>query len=151
MLRGQLDCALKAAMLARDQRAVSTIRLILAALKDRDIAERGRGNAEGLGDVEIRALLQSMIKQREESIRLYQKGGRDDLAADEAGEIATIRQFLPAQLSEAEIAAVVDAVVEEIGASSLKEMGKVMGLLKERHAGCMDFSRASALVKERLG
>lgn len=151
MLRGQLDGALKAAMLARDQRAVSTIRLILAALKDRDIAERGRGNADGLGDAEILALLQSMIKQREESIRLYQKGGRDDLATEEAGEIATIRQFLPAQLSEAEIAAIVDAVVEEIGASSLKEMGKVMGLLKERHAGCMDFTRASALVKERLG
>lgn len=151
MLRGQLDGALKAAMLARDQRAVSTIRLILAALKDRDIAERGRGNADGLGDAEILALLQSMIKQREESIRLYQKGGRDDLATEEAGEIATIRQFMPAQLSEAEIAAIVDAVVEEIGASSLKEMGKVMGLLKERHAGCMDFTRASALVKERLG
>lgn len=151
MLRGQLDGALKAAMLARDQRAVSTIRLILAALKDRDIAERGRGNADGLGDAEILALLQSMIKQREESIRLYQKGGREDLATEEAGEIATIRQFMPAQLSEAEIAAIVDAVVEEIGASSLKEMGKVMGLLKERHAGCMDFTRASALVKERLG
>ncbi len=151
MLRGQLDGALKAAMLARDQRAVSTIRLILAALKDRDIAERGQGNAEGLGDVEIFALLQSMVKQREESIRLYRKGGRDDLAAEETAEIATIRQFLPAQLSEAEIAAVVDAVVEEIGAGSLKEMGKVMGLLKERHTGCMDFARASALVKERLG
>lgn len=150
MIRVRLDEALKAAMLARDQQTVSTVRLILAALKDRDIAERGRGNTDGLSDSEILSLLQSMIKQREESARLYQQGGRNELAAEETAEIGIIRQFLPVQLSEEEVAAIVDAVVSEIGAESLKEMGKVMGVLKERYAGSMNFTRASTLVKNRL-
>jgi uncharacterized protein len=150
MLRKRLDEALKAAMRARDERATSTLRLILAALKDRDIAERGKGNPEGLSDEQALALLQSMIRQRQESIRLYEQGGRRDLVEQEAGEIAVIEQFLPAQMDDQAIREAVIAAIGELEAKTLKDMGRVMALLKERYAGLMDLAKAGALVKERL-
>jgi uncharacterized protein len=150
MLRARLNEELKTAMKAKDQRAVSTVRLILAALKDRDIAARTRGNTEGIGDEEIADLLQKMIRQRRESIELYQQGKREDLAQQEREEIAVIERFLPRQMSDAEMAEAVTAVIAELGVGSIKDMGRVMAALKQRHAGQMDFSKASALVKERL-
>ena len=137
-------------MKAKDQRAVSTVRLILAALKDRDIAARSRGNTEGIGEDEIGELLQKMIRQRRESIELYQQGKREDLAQQEREEIAVIERFLPQQMSESEMAQAVSVLIAELGAGSIKDMGRVMAALKQRHAGQMDFSKASALVKERL-
>jgi uncharacterized protein YqeY len=150
MLRAKLDEALRASLQARDARATSTIRLILAALKDRDIAERGKGNAEGLSDDKILELLQTMIKQREESIRLYLAGGRKDKADEEAAEIAIIREFLPPPLTPEELEAAVADVCEELGATSLKDMGRVIATLKQRFAGSMDFATASAIVRRRL-
>ena len=150
MLRTRLDEGLKTAMRAQDQRATSTLRLILAALKDRDIAERGKGNPDGLTDEQILALLQSMIKQRGESIRLYEQGNRPDLAKQETDEIAVIEQFLPARLDDRATAEAVDAILAESGAKTLKDMGRVMAMLKQRFAGQMDFAKAGALVKQRL-
>ncbi len=150
MLRTRLSDALKAAMKEKDGRSVSTLRLILAALKDRDIAARGKGNQDGVSDDEVLGLLQSMIKQRRESIGLYEKGGRMELAQGEAEEISVIEGFLPEQMSEEEMATVITGVVGEVGAESLKDMGKVMTALKEQFAGQMDFGKASAIVKERL-
>ena len=150
MLRTRLNDALKAAMKAKEELSVSTLRLILAALKDRDIAARSKGNRDGIAESELLSLLQSMIKQRRESIAAYEKGGRMDLARQEASEIAVIEGFLPAQMSEAEMAAAIDAVIAAVGATSLKDMGKAMAALKQQHAGKMDFGKASALVKARL-
>jgi hypothetical protein len=149
-LRTRLNDALKVAMKAKDVRAVSTVRLILAALKDRDIAARGKGNSEGIDDSEILQMLQTMVKQREESISLYEKGGRLELAQQEQEEIDIIRGYLPKQLSEQEIAAAVKQVVAELGASSLKDMGRTMAALRERYAGQMDFTKASSAVKAQL-
>lgn len=149
-MRERLDEALKTALLAKDPRAVSTLRLILAALKDRDIAERGKDNHRGLTDDEIVGLLQSMIKQRRESIQLYERGGRPELAAQEAEEIAVIERFLPPQMDDTEIESAVGAIIDEIGASSLKDMGRAMALLRERYAGRMDFAKAGAAAKARL-
>ncbi len=151
MLRQQINDALKSAMKEKDGRATSTLRLILAALKDRDIAARPKGNTDGLQDEEILGLLQSMIKQRRESITMYEKGGRMELAQQEAEEIGIIERFLPAQMNDDELNAAVDAVIQETGAQSIKEMGKVMGALKQKYAGQMDFSKAGAAVKDRLG
>ncbi len=151
MLRTRLSDALKTAMKGKDGRSVSTLRLILAALKDRDIAARGKGNQDGVSDDEVLGLLQSMIKQRRESIGLYEKGGRMELAQGEAEEISVIEGFLPEQMSEDEIATVITGVLGEVGDESLKDMGKVMTALKEQFAGQMDFGKASAIVKERLG
>ena len=151
MLRQQLNDALKTAMLGRDTRTVSTVRLILAALKDRDIAARPRGVADGIGDDEILQMLQSMMKQRRESISLYEQGGRLELAQQEADEIAIIERFLPAQLSEAEVIEMVRATIAELGAQGLKDMGRTMAALKEKFAGRMDFTKASGIVKQQLG
>lgn len=151
MLRQQLSESLKAAMLAKDTRTVSTVRLILAALKDRDIAARTRGLTEGIPEDEILQMFQSMIKQRRESIALYEQGGRLELARQEAEEIAIIERFLPAQVSEAEMAEAVQAIIAEIGAQGLKDMGRTMAALKTRYAGRMDFTKASAVVKRQLG
>jgi uncharacterized protein YqeY len=151
MLRDQLREALKQAMKAKDQRAVSTLRLILAALKDRDIAARGRGVTDGIGEPEIIEMMQKMVRQRHESIELYQRGGRPELAQQEADEIAIIEGYLPRQLDEAEAGAAVDAVVAELGATNLKDMGRVMAALKERFGGRMDFAKAGARVKQKLG
>ena len=150
MLRTRLSDALKTAMKGKDAPTVSTLRLIMAALKDRDIAARGKGNKDGIPEEEILGLLQSMIKQRRDSITLYEKGGRMELAQQEAEEIAIIEEYLPQQMSDDDIAAAIDAVIEDAGAATLKDMGKVMAGLKEKHAGSMDFSMASAMVKERL-
>jgi uncharacterized protein YqeY len=151
MLRQQLNDALKAAMLAKDARTVSTVRLILAALKDRDIAARSRGVMDGITEDEIMQMLSSMIKQRRESISLYEQGGRLELAQQEQDEIVIIERFLPRQLSEAEVAETVAAVVAEVGAQGIKDMGRVMAALKERYAGQMDFAKASGVVKKTLG
>ena len=150
MLRTRLSDALKTAMKGKDAPTVSTLRLIMAALKDRDIAARGKGNKDGIPEEEILGLLQSMIKQRRDSIALYEKGGRMELAQQEAEEIAIIEEYLPQQMSDDDIAAAIDAVIEDAGAATLKDMGKVMAGLKEKHAGSMNFSMASAMVKERL-
>ena len=151
MLRTRLNDALKAAMKAKETRTVATVRLILAALKDRDIAARGKGNLEGIDEDGILALLQSMIKQRRESIALYEKGGRLELARQETEEITVIEQFLPRQLGEDEMAEAVKTVIQDVDAKSLKDMGRTMAALKERYAGRMDFAKASAQVKEQLG
>ena len=151
MLRQQLSDALKASMLAKDARTVSTVRLILAALKDRDIAARSRNVKDGIGEDEILSMLQGMVKQRKESIVLYDQGGRADLSAKEAEEIAIIEKFLPARMSEAETEAAVAETIKAIGAAGLKDMGRTMAALKEKFAGRMDFTKASALVKAKLG
>jgi uncharacterized protein len=151
MLREALNDRLKAAMRARDTRTLSAVRLILAALKDRDIAARTAASREGVSDSEILRMLQGMIKQRRESIALYQQGNRPELAQKEADEIAVIESFLPQQMSEAEMTEAVKAAVAETGAAGVKDMGKVMALLRERHAGIIDMSRAGTIVKQLLG
>lgn len=151
MLRQQLNDTLKSAMRAKEERKVSTIRLINAALKDRDIQARGKGNTDGITEDEIMGLLQSMVKQRRESIAAYEKGGRTDLAQQEAEEISIIERFLPAQMSAEECGAAIDAAIKASEATGIKDMGKVMAHLKANHAGCMDFAKVSAAVKAKLG
>jgi uncharacterized protein len=151
MLRETIKGALTTAMKSKDTRGVSTLRLILAALKDRDIAARGKGNTDGIDDADILGLLQSMVKQRRESIDMYQKGGRMELAQQEAEEISVIESFMPKQLSAEETAAAVEAAISEVGAESIKDMGKVMGNLKAKYTGRMDFGKAGASIKQRLG
>lgn len=150
MLRQALNEALKTAMLAKETRAVSTVRLILAALKDRDIAARSKGNMDGISEDDILGMLQSMIKQRRESIALYEQGGRLELAQQEQEEIGIIERFLPKQMNEAEAQAAIQTVIAEIDAKGIKDMGRTMAALKERHAGQMDFTKASGLVKSLL-
>ena len=150
MLRTRISDALKTAMKSKQTHTVSTVRLIMAALKDRDIAARSKGNSEGISEDEILSMLQSMIKQRRESVEMYEKGGRTELAEQEASEIGIIQTFLPEQMDDAALNAAVAEIVKEAEATSLKDMGKVMGLLKERYAGEMDFSKASAQVKNQL-
>jgi uncharacterized protein YqeY len=150
MLRDAFSERLKQAMRARESRTVSTVRLILAALKDRDIAARGSGNTEGIPEPEILRLLQGMVKQRRESIALYRQGNRPELAEQEEGEIVVIESFLPRQMSEAEIAAAARAAIADTGAAGIKDMGKVMAALRERHAGVIDMARAGPVVKQLL-
>lgn len=150
MLRKRLNDTLKEAMMAKNQRAVSTVRLILAALKDRDIAARGRGDADGVGEAEIFSMLQTMVRQRQESIELYEKGGRAELAEQEREEITIIESFLPKALSAEETDAAIAAVLGEIGASCIKDMGRVMAELRGRYAGRMDFAKVSTVVKSKL-
>jgi hypothetical protein len=150
MLRQRLSTELKEATKAKDARAVSTLRLILAALKDRDIAARGKGNTDGIAENEIVDMLQKLVAQRRDSIEMYKKGGRDDLVRQESEEIEIIQRFLPKGLSEAETADAVAAAVAELGAANLKDMGRVMARLKEQFAGRMDFAKAGALVKQKL-
>ena len=150
MLRQRLNDALKVAMKARDLRSVSTIRLVLAQLKDRDIAARPGGNTSGIAEGEIVEMLGKMVKQRHESIALYKQGNRPDLVQHEEEEIAIIERFMPKQLDGEESAVAIDAALAETGAQSLKDMGRVMALLKERFAGRLDFAKAGALVKQRL-
>jgi hypothetical protein len=151
MIRDKLDAALKSAMKARDAKLrLGTLRLISAAIKDRDIAARGEDRCEGASEEEILALLAKMVKQREESAEAFEKGARLELAAQERAEIDVIREFMPRQLSEAEIETAVNDVIRELSANGLKDMGKCMGALKERYAGAMDFARAGALMKKAL-
>jgi uncharacterized protein YqeY len=150
MLRARIDDALKIAMKAKEKHTVGTVRLIMAALKDRDIAARSKGNNDGIGEDETLSMLQSMIKQRRESVEMYEKGGRAELAEQEAGEIEIIQTFLPKQMDEAEVNAAVQEAIDDLSATSLKDMGKLMGALKEKFAGQMDFSKASARIKAKL-
>lgn len=149
-MRDQLTTAMKEAMRAKDTKALGTLRLIIAALKDRDIAARSKGLTEGIDETEILQMLQTMVKQRRESINMYEKGGRLELAEGEQNEITVIERFLPQQLDEAATNEAVAKLVEELGANSLKDMGGVMSALRERYAGQMDFSKASAAVKQKL-
>jgi uncharacterized protein YqeY len=151
MLRETLTEAVKTAMRAREPETVSTLRMIMAGIKDKDIAARPSGNASGIGDAEILALLQSMVKQRRESIVLYRQGAREDLVAKEEGEIAVIERFLPTQLDAAATDAAIAAAIAELGASSIKDMGKVMAALKAKYSGQMDFSAVGPAVKSKLG
>jgi uncharacterized protein len=149
MLREDINNALKDAMKARDERRVSTLRLINSTLKNADIEARGQGKGP-LGDDEVLAVLAKMIKQRHESVELYEKGGRPELAQQERDEIAIIASYLPKQMSDAEVRAAVERAIADTGAASMKDMGKVIGTLKSRHAGQMDFGKVSPLIKELL-
>jgi hypothetical protein len=149
VLREEINNALKAAMKARDELRVSTLRLINSSLKNADIEARGQGKP-ALADDAVLGVLQKMIKQRQESAELYDKGGRPELAAAERAEIEIITGYLPKQMSDAEIGAAIDAAVAETGAAGMKDMGKVIGALKQKHAGQMDFAKASGMVKAKL-
>jgi len=149
-LRENFNQALKDAMRARNQKRVSTLRLVLAALKDRDIANRSEVSREGIGDDEILSLLAKMIKQREESAAAFDAGGRPELAASEREEIVIIQEFQPLQMGESDVRSAVAIAITEMDASSPKDMGKVMALLKARYAGRMDFARAAVVVKGLL-
>jgi uncharacterized protein YqeY len=149
-LRDELNNAVKEAMKARDQKRLSCLRLVQSSLKDRDIANRTEEGRELISDDEILSLLAKLIKSREDSVALYEQGGRPELAQAERDEIAVIREFMPRQMDEAEAAKAIAVVITETGAASMKDMGKVMAALKERHAGKMDFSKASAAVKAQL-
>jgi uncharacterized protein YqeY len=151
MLRASLQETMKTAMREKDAATLGAVRLILAALKDKDIAARPSGNADGISEPEILSMMQGMIKQRRESVTMFRQGNREELAAKEEAEIAVIERFLPKQMNDAETAAAVDAVVTETGAASIKDMGKVMAGLKARFAGQMDFAKAGPAVKARLG
>ena len=149
-MREKITNALKEALKAKDQVALSTMRLIAAALKDRDIAARGNDNLEGISDEEILGMLQTMIKQRTESAKMYRDGDRLDLAVNEEAEIGIIKNFLPTQLSTEEMKQAIAKAIAETGAGSIKDMGQVMGYLKVHFAGQMDFSSASQDVKAAL-
>ena len=150
MLRNSIPEALRVALKQQDKRCISTVRLIMAALKDRDIAARGKGDTEGISDDEILQMLQTMVKQRRESIQMYEDGGRKELAEQEAKEITIIERFLPQQLDEEQINLIVEKTINEIRADSLKDMGHIMSELRNNYAGQMDFSKASGLVKQKL-
>ena len=150
MIRERLNDRLRSAMKGREKRAVSTVRLILAAIKDRDIAARGKGDSDEISDQEILQVLQTMVRQRHESISLYEQGGRLELAEQETEEIVIIESFLPERLDEAATTEAIRTVVGEIGASSIKDMGRTMAILRERYAGQIDFAKASAVVKAQL-
>jgi uncharacterized protein YqeY len=150
MLRNTFTEHLKHAMIARDEVKTGTLRLIIAALKDRDIAARSKGNQDGITEDEILSMMQTMIKQRHESIKMYEQGNRPELAAREKAEIDVIQIYLPKQLSEDEVKAAIDGIIKSTGAAGVKDMGKVMAEMKAKYTGQMDFSKASGLVKERL-
>ena len=149
-LREQFTDQLKEAMKAKDNRRVSTLRMVLAALKDKDIAARTETSREGISDDDVLGLLAKMVKQREESAAAYRAGNRPELVQSEEEEIAIIRSFMPKQMSVDEAKAAIAAVIAETGASSVKDMGKVMNTLKERFAGQMDFGKASGMTKDLL-
>ena len=151
MLREAFTERLRQAMRAKDARTVSAVRLIIAGLKDRDIAARGAGNTEGLPESEILRLLQGMVKQRRESIAMYRQGNRPELAQREEEEIAVIESFLPQQMSEEEVTAAAKAAIAATGAAGVKDMGRVMAVLREHHAGAIDMAKAGAAVKQLLG
>lgn len=150
MLRDEISSALKSSMKEKDPVAVSTLRLIQAAIKDRDIAARSKGVDDGISDDQILQVLQTMVRQRHESIEMYKRGNRDELAEREAQEIKVIQGFMPRQLNETETEAAIDEVVAATGAKSIKDMGKAMGALRERYAGQIDFGKAGAALKARL-
>jgi uncharacterized protein len=149
VLRDDINNALKDAMKARNERAVSTLRMVNSTIKNADIEARGAGKP-ALADAEVLTLLQKMIKQRQESIELYQKGGRADLVKQEQDEIAIIQGYLPKQMSDAEMTSAIEAAIQETSAAGMKDMGKVIGLLRGKFAGQMDMGKASGMVKAKL-
>ena len=149
MLRDNINTAVKDAMKARDERQVATLRMMNAAIKNADIEARGQGK-EPLNEADLMSLFQKMIKQRQESAELYDKGGRPELAAAERAEIAIIQAYLPQQMSDAEAGSAISAMLQEINAETMKDMGRAMAALKERFAGKMDFGKASGKIKELL-
>jgi uncharacterized protein YqeY len=149
MLRDDINNAVKEAMKAKDERKLSTLRMVNSTIKNADIEARGQGKPP-LSDGDLLGLLQKMIKQRQEAVELYEKGGREELAAQERAEILVISTYLPKQMSESEVKAAIAAVVTETGASGIKDMGKVIGALKAKYTGQMDFGKASGLVKAAL-
>lgn len=150
MLREELQKALKESMLNKDTDTVSAVRLIIAGMKEKDVDARGKGLKEA-SDADLMSMMQSMIKQRNDSIKMYVDGKREDLAAKERKEISIIERFLPKQMSDAEIEAAIKGVIAETGAASMKDMGKVMGVLKAKYAGQLDFGKASGMIKNLLG
>jgi len=149
-LRDRINGQVKEAMKARDQRRLSTLRLINAAIKDRDIQNRGTGKDDSLDEAGLLAILAKMIKQRRESAKTYEDGGRPELAAGEREEIAIIEEFMPRQMSEDEQRQAVAKIVDELGCAGLKDMGRTMAVLKDKYAGQMDMGKASAMIKEML-
>ncbi|SLN35009.1 Yqey-like protein [Aquimixticola soesokkakensis] len=150
-MRTRIMEALKAAMKEKDAARLSTLRLINAAIKDRDIAARGDGNEDGVTDADVLGILGKMVKQRQESARVFEEGARLELAEKERAEIKVIESFLPRQLSEEEAQAAVAKAITETGASSIRDMGRVMGVLKSKYTGQMDFGAAGGMVKAQLG
>ena len=150
-MREKITSAMKQAMKDKDTLRLSTLRLMNAAIKDQDIAERGKGNDSGLDDAGILSLLAKMIKQRQESASTYADAGREELAQQETEEIKVIEEFLPKQLSDDEIKSAVEKAISDQGASTIRDMGKVMGALKSEFAGQMDFGKAGGIVKSLLG
>lgn len=151
MLRKEFTDALKTAMLAKDEATTGAIRLIIAEMKKRDIEARPKGNMDGISDDELRSMMQGMIKQRRESVAMYEKGNRPDLVKKESEEIAVIERFLPKQMSTEETTAAIGKIIADLGASGIKDMGKVMAELKKNFAGQIDFAQAGPLVKTQLG
>ncbi|GGC08633.1 aspartyl-tRNA amidotransferase subunit B [Marivita lacus] len=149
-LRTRLNTSIKQAMRDKDSARLSTLRLINAAIKDRDIAARGDGNEEGVGDDEVLGILGKMVKQRKDTAKTYEEAGRLDLAERELAEIGVIEEFLPRKLTDDEVELAVDAAVAEAGASSIRDMGRVMGVLKAKYTGQMDFGVVGGMVKDRL-
>lgn len=149
-LRSKINDSLKEAMKSRDKERLSTLRLVNAAIKDMDIALRGDGKDEGASEADVLQILSKMVKQRQESAKTYEEGGRLDLAERELKEIPVIEEFLPQKLNDEEIAAAIDAVIAQVGAESIRDMGKVMGGLKSKYTGQMDFGQVGGLVKTRL-
>ena len=148
--RTELTNSMKEAMKAKDQLTLDTVRMVLAKIKDQDIAARSSGNQDGISDGDIASLMQNMIKQRQESAKMYRDGNRPELAEKEDNEISVIEKYLPKQLSDAEIQSVVEQIVASTGASSIKDMGKVMGELKANYAGQLDMAKAGAVIKQKL-
>jgi uncharacterized protein YqeY len=148
--RTQFKTSLTEAMKAKDEIRVSTLRLVMAALKDKDIEARGQGNPDGISEPQILSLLQNMLKQRKESSATYRSANRADLADREDAEIKIIQEFMPQQMSDAEAQQAIEKLIAETGAAGVKDMGKVMGELKNRYAGQMDMGKASGLIKQKL-
>lgn len=149
--RTEISSALKEALKSQNKIALTTLRLITAAMKDRDIAIRESGKPDGISDEEILLMLQSMVKQRQESAKTYSEAGRDDLAEQEEAEIDVIKSFMPRQLDEAEVEAVISGIIAEISAKDIKDMGKVMAVMKTKYAGQVDMAKAGAVAKKKLG
>ena len=147
-LRERFTTMMKESMKSGDKPRLATVRMVQAALKDKDIEARGQGKE--VGEDDILALLQKMVKSRQESLSLYEQAGREDLAAQERGEIAVIQEFLPAQMSEDDVKSAIATAISETGAASMKDMGKVVAALKAKYTGQMDFAKASAMVKAAL-
>lgn len=148
--RAEFNMVLKESMKSKDQVSISTIRLIIAALKDRDITAKGEGRVDGIEDSEILSMLQSMIKQRRESSVTYRDAGREDLAQREEAEMRVIEQFLPEQLSEEEVENVILSIIRDVNAKDVRDMGKVMAAMKSRYAGQVDMSKCSKVVRDKL-